>query len=88
MTSYPISQEQLDKVKNNFTYHAPFGNQPERYGELHKLGDHLARIMMNLCPPSRELSLALTKLEEAIMWSNSAIARNEQNEDLGDQKNV
>lgn len=29
-----------------------------------------------LCPSSRERSLAMTKLEEAVMWANSAIARN------------
>lgn len=31
--------------------------------------------MDNLCPDSRELSLAITKLEEAIMWANASIAR-------------
>lgn len=28
-------------------------------------------------PTSREQELALTKLEEAIMWANASIARNE-----------
>lgn len=29
------------------------------------------------CPDSREKSVALTKIEEAAMWANAAIARNE-----------
>lgn len=32
--------------------------------------------MINICAPdSREKSLALTKLEEAMMWANAAISR-------------
>ena len=29
------------------------------------------------CPESREKSLAVTKLEEVVFWSNAAIAREE-----------
>jgi hypothetical protein len=37
----------------------------------------LSRQLQYLCPGSRELSLAITKLEEAVFWANAAIARNE-----------
>ncbi len=37
----------------------------------------LAELMTNVCPPSRELSVALTELETSVMWANAAIARNE-----------
>ena len=37
----------------------------------------LAHLLVTNCPESRELSCALTKLEEAVMWANAAIARNE-----------
>lgn len=30
-----------------------------------------------LCPESRERSLAFTKIDEAVMWANASIARNE-----------
>lgn len=35
-----------------------------------------ARKILKSCPDSRERSLALTKIEEAVMWANAAIARN------------
>ena len=37
----------------------------------------LAYLIDELCPASREKSLALTKIEESIMWANASIARNE-----------
>lgn len=63
--------------KNSFSYHAPKGDQPERYSLLRMHGSDLARILNENCPPSRELSLAMTNLEQAIFWANAAIARNE-----------
>ena len=33
--------------------------------------------MIRLCPLSRELSLALTALEESCMWAIASLARNE-----------
>ena len=63
-----------------FTYHPPFGDQSHRYEEIRKLGFSFATFLVDDCPPSRELSLALTKLEEAVMWANAAIARNEKQE--------
>ncbi len=74
---YPISDDEAMKVANAFRYHAPIPGQEEKYEELRDSGSYLATRMLNLCPPSRERSLAMTKLEESIMWANAAIARNE-----------
>lgn len=60
-----------------FTYHPPFGDQPERYVAIRDEAKMLAVNILRMCPDSRERSLALTKLEEAVMWANAAIARNE-----------
>ena len=77
MTSYVPSSEQWEKMKNNFTYHKPIADQAERYEYLRKLGLDLAEAMLACCPNSRETSLAMTNLEQAIMWANASIARNE-----------
>jgi|SRR6185437_185577 len=66
-----------DRVIHNFTYHAPQGTQVVRYGQLRDAGKALALLFLELAPESRERSLALTALEEAVMWANAAIARNE-----------
>jgi len=64
-------------MNNNFSYHAPKEGQAEKYEGIRADAKALAYKLTNFCPPSRELSLALTKLEEAVMWANAAIARNE-----------
>lgn len=64
-------------INKNFTYHAPKGNQPERYERIRTWGKDMAETIIENCPESRERSLAITKLEECVMWANAAIARNE-----------
>lgn len=65
------------QIENNFTYHAPKDEQPKKYEEIRLNGKTLAYSIELMCPNSREKSLAMTKLEEAVMWANAAIARNE-----------
>lgn len=67
----------LDRIDNAFTYHAPKADQPERYVKIRDAAHALATLMATLCPDSRERSLAITKLEESVMWANASIARNE-----------
>ena len=71
---YKVDEEELAK---RFKYHAPHGNQPTRFTEVRSLLNDVAIGLQLRCPPSRELSLAMTKLEEAVFWANAAIARNE-----------
>lgn len=70
----PIGKDELDV---RFTYHAPKGDQPERYEAIRDEGRVLAKLIVDSTPTSREQSLALTALEEAVMWANAAIARRE-----------
>lgn len=65
------------EIDNRFSYHKPIGNQPERYEVLRGKAKELAWHINDLCPESREKSLAITELESAIMWANASIARNE-----------
>ena len=64
-------------IENNFTYHPPKGDQQARYEHIRTMGKSLAIAIEQFSPDSREKSLAMTKVEEAVMWANAAIARNE-----------
>ena len=67
----------VDKLISAFTYHAPKPGQPEKYIVLREHAKGLAMLINDNCPDSREKSLAITKLEECVMWANASIARNE-----------
>lgn len=64
------------KIENNFTYHGPKPGQPEIYTTLREKAKELAYLLAELCPESRERSVAMTHLETAVFWANASIARN------------
>jgi hypothetical protein len=66
-----------ERIANDFTHHPPKGDQVERYAMIRAGAKTLAGDILLLTPASREQSLALTNLEQAVMWANAAIARNE-----------
>ncbi len=66
-----------EELEKNFTHHPPKENQPARYHEIRQAAKDLAMLIAHTCPQSRERSLAMTKLEESVMWANASIARNE-----------
>ena len=74
---YPVEPESAKELERRFTYHPPKGDQAQRYQALRAMAMQGARAIVQYTPPSREQSLALSKLEEASMWANAAIARNE-----------
>ena len=76
-TEYVIPERTREQLDNNFTYHAPISDQPARYVEIRDKAKELAYLICSKTPVSREQSLALTNLEQAIFWANAAIARNE-----------
>lgn len=65
-----------EQIANIFTYHPPFGDQPHRYQEIRLHARNLAERINSCCPESREKSLALTNLQQAVMWANASIAIN------------
>jgi hypothetical protein len=67
----------VKELENRFTYHSPKDGQPQKYTALRTKGKELAEMINSMVPESREQSLAITKLEEAIMWANAGIARRE-----------
>jgi hypothetical protein len=72
-----VTEKDRSRIENTFTYHPPKGNQQERYEEIRAKAKHLAYEIALSCPESRERALAMTNLEQAVMWANAAIARNE-----------
>ena len=69
-----MTEEQLDNI---FTYHAPKGDQQQRYVSLREEAKHFAKVINKFCPESREKSLALTAVQQATQWANASIAINE-----------
>jgi hypothetical protein len=64
-------------IENNYTYHAPKEGQPKKYEAIREKAKELALLIEDVCPTSREKSLAFTNIEQAVMWANASIARNE-----------
>ena len=64
-----------EDLENRFTYHAPKEGQPAIYGEIRDMAKMFAYHIKRVTPYSREQSLALTQLEDAVFWANAAIAR-------------
>ena len=65
------------QIDNNFKYHSPDDLQIEKFQSIRSLAKTLAYFINETCPDSREKSLAITNLEQAVMWANASIARNE-----------
>jgi hypothetical protein len=70
-----MPEDMLDELANRFTYHPPTPEQPEVFQLIRDQAHQLALLITHTTEPSRERSLALTALEEAVMHANSAIAR-------------
>lgn len=64
-----------EEINTRFTYHPPRAGQPAIYEQIRYQAKELAISISALTPPSREQSLAITALEESVMWANAAVAR-------------
>jgi hypothetical protein len=67
----------IQDLEKRFTYHPPKEGQPPQYENIRKNALGFAKLLDAMCPDSREKSIAITALEEVVMWANAAIARNE-----------
>jgi hypothetical protein len=80
ITSNPISKQELDALKEKYTQHDVTEDQRARMEAVRAHSLEHAQFLMHFAPKSRELSLALTNLEQATMWANAAIAREKMSE--------
>lgn len=78
MKTYSVPATLTNTDANNFQ--PPHGDQAERYAHNRRVCLDVAQEIRATSPPSREQSLAITKLEEVCFWWNAAIARNERND--------
>jgi hypothetical protein len=72
-----MTDAEQERLERDFTYYAPKGDQALRYSSLRGACKDMAALIIVTCPDSRERSLAITKIQEAVFWANSSIARNE-----------
>lgn len=66
---------EADDLLNRFTYHPPKLGQPQLYEAIRQTVHDVAIYLNAVVPDSREKSLAITALEEAVMWANAGVAR-------------
>ena len=74
---YELGPDEKRRLDRDFTCHPPKEDQVPRYNKIREEAGNFAWMLMTICPPTRERSLAMTALEEAVMWANASIARNE-----------
>lgn len=66
------------EVASRFAYHKPSTEDViEKHAAIRGNCSDLAFTLMALCPESRELSLALTNLDQVCMYANAAVARHQ-----------
>lgn len=74
---YTPSSRVRKQIETNFVYHSVKPGQQERYVAIRAKAKELAELIAASTPESREQSMAISDLENAMMWANAAIARNE-----------
>lgn len=68
----------LSRTLHNLSLHPPRdADTGSRMDTVRASAMGFASALIDVCPESRELSLALTALEEATQWAIGAIARNQ-----------
>lgn len=65
------------ELANRFSFHKSREDTIERHLMLRRATYELAKEYCRGAPEGRELALALTNLEQALFWVNSAIARSD-----------
>lgn len=67
-----------DEMERRFTYHRVDADQADAHATIRLMGRQLAETVDELCPEGREKALAVTNIEQAVMWANAAISRQEE----------
>jgi hypothetical protein len=65
----------LVKIENNFSYHAPKDDQPEKFVKIRDTAKEFAYLLEELVPHSEEKTEALKNLQQVVFWANAGIVR-------------
>ena len=64
-----------DELDRRFDFHPATAVSGPLHDEIRRLHREMANDILRLVPEGRERAVAITKLEEAMFWSNAGIAR-------------
>lgn len=68
----------IPEIENIFSYHAPKGDQPERYEAIRNAAKLLGVTIVQNTPKSADQTAAIRKLRECVMTANASIALEDQ----------
>ena len=74
----PTKYERIDAIERSLTNHTPSADAIEQIESIRKTGLSLATVIIGHTETSRASILALTKIEEAVMWAVKAVILDEQ----------
>lgn len=78
MDSYATEASTAD-LTHRFAYHRPDTDKVQAHEDIRARCGELAHHLDHVLPPGREKSLAMTHLEDVMMWANAAVARSKTN---------
>ena len=64
-------------IERPYAYHKPSDTGLSKITQLRKLFSDADKLLKANCPPSRELSVAITNLETTAMWAIKAVVLND-----------
>lgn len=70
----PTDEERLVSLRRSLTNHTPSPEGIESIGTIREAGLRFGGAIIKGSPAGRERSLALTAMEEAVMWAVKAVA--------------
>lgn len=82
-------ESMYQQVEHTHSYHRPQHQETmDKMGWLRDQFKSVGHSVVDLCPSSREASLALTHLDQANMWAIAALARHEETPKDGGSPNT
>lgn len=76
MTTNPPRRITEEELRLRFAHHPPRNEDDAAvHADVRREIHNAAITLVAVMPPGREASVVITKLEEAMMWANAAIAR-------------